>query len=58
MKTYLCIACGFIYDEAVGDPEHGILPGTRWEDVPEDWNCPECGSSKGDFEMVVIEGGE
>ena len=54
MKTYLCIACGFIYDETVGDSEHGILPGTRWEDVPEEWSCPECGLAKNEFEMVEI----
>ena len=38
-----------IYDEALGDPERGIAPGTRWEDVPEDWCCPDCGATKGDY---------
>ena len=45
--------CGFIYDEA-GLPEEGIAPGTRWEDIPDDWQCPECGVGKDDFEMMVM----
>lgn len=52
MKKYMCLLCGFIYDEAKGWPEDGIEAGTRWEDVPEDWLCPDCGASKIDFEMV------
>ena len=47
-----CIICGWLYDESLGCPEDGIAPGTRWEDVPEDWTCPVCGVSKQDFEMV------
>ena len=54
MTTYECSICGWIYDEAVGDPEHGIPAGTRWEDVPDTWLCPECGASKADFEMALI----
>ena len=54
MKAWECIVCGYIYDEAKGDPEHGIAPGTRWEDVPEKWECPDCGVAKTDFEMVEI----
>ena len=54
MKTYLCVVCGYIYDPAVGDPDHGIAPGTDWADVPYDWTCPECGVSKQDFEMIAI----
>lgn len=54
MNTYQCIVCGFVYDEAAGMPDHGIAPGTRWQDVPEDWECPDCGVAKADFEMVVI----
>ena len=53
-KKYKCIVCGFVYDEATGDPEHGIAAGTRWNDVPESWACPECGVAKADFEMVEI----
>jgi len=54
MKTYMCIVCGWIYEEARGAPEEGIAPGTRWEDVPADWTCPECGAGKGDFQMVEV----
>ena len=54
MKTWQCIVCDFTYDEAAGLPEEGIAPGTRWEDIPEAWGCPECGVAKADFEMVVI----
>jgi rubredoxin len=54
MKTYLCIVCGFIYDEASGRPEDGIAPGTLWDDVPTDWSCPDCGAGKDSFEMMAI----
>ena len=54
MKTYQCVVCGFIYEEAAGMPNEGIAPGTRWEDIPADWECPECGVAKADFEMVVV----
>ena len=54
MKKYECMMCGWIYDEALGDPDEGIAPGTVWEDIPEDWSCPDCGASKEDFEMVEI----
>jgi len=46
--------CGFIYEEEKGWPEEGIAPGTRWEDVPADWLCPECGASKATFQMVEL----
>ncbi|MDQ7095445.1 rubredoxin [Desulfosporosinus sp. PR] len=49
MKKFVCSICGYIYDEAMGDPEKGIAPGTKWEDVPEDWVCPLCGAAKADF---------
>ena len=49
MKKYVCTLCGYVYDEAEGSPESGIAPGTRWEDLPEDWVCPLCGASKGEF---------
>ena len=51
MKVWRCIVCGFIYEEALGLPEEGIPPGTRWEEIPDDWECPECGVGKADFEM-------
>ncbi|MFI0546737.1 MAG: rubredoxin [Brachymonas sp.] len=50
----MCLICGWIYDEAQGDPDHGVPAGTKWEDVPMNWVCPECGSRKEDFEMVEI----
>lgn len=50
MKKYICIACGYIYDPEVGDPDNGVTPGTSWEDVPEDWLCPLCGVGKDQFE--------
>jgi rubredoxin---NAD+ reductase len=49
-KQFLCRACGFIYDEAKGDPDSGIAPGTRFDDIPDDWACPLCGVVKADFE--------
>lgn len=51
-RNWMCVVCGFIYREADGLPEEGIAPGTRWEEVPEDWTCPDCGVTKADFEMV------
>ena len=51
-RKFECVICGFIYDEEKGLPEEGIAPGTSWDDVPDDWECPECGVSKYDFEMV------
>ena len=39
MKKFECTACGYIYDEELGDPDNGVAPGTKWEDVPEDWVC-------------------
>lgn len=53
-KRWECTACAFIYDEEQGWPEEGIEPGTRWEDIPEDWSCPDCGVSKEDFDMVEL----
>ena len=54
MKTWMCIVCGCIYDEAAGLPEEGIAPGTVWADVPAHWACPDCGVAKADFEAVAI----
>lgn len=54
MRKWQCMTCGFIYDEAEGLPDQGIAAGTRWEDVPDDWVCPECATPKSDFEMVEI----
>jgi rubredoxin len=49
MKKYRCTICGYIYDEAEGDPDNGIAPRTKWEDLPADWVCPMCGAGKDEF---------
>jgi len=50
MGSYVCSVCSYIYDETKGIPEAGITPGTRWEDLPEDWICPICGATKAEFD--------
>ena len=55
MKRYLCELCGYEYEEGNGDPEHGVSPGTEFEDLPFDWTCPLCGAAKEDFELLVEE---
>ena len=49
MEKYECDPCGYIYDPAAGDPEHGIAPGTAFADLPDDWECPICGADKSEF---------
>jgi len=49
MKKYVCDACGWVYDEAVGDAEHGIAPGTKFDALPDDFVCPLCGVGKENF---------
>jgi len=49
---YICDICGFIYDPEVGDPDGGIAPGTPFEEIPDDWVCPECGISKEKFSKI------
>ncbi|MGH8460508.1 MAG: rubredoxin [Stenotrophobium sp.] len=51
-RKWECAGCGHIYDEALGAPDDGIAPGTRWEDVPASWTCPDCGASKADFQLA------
>ena len=53
-KSWMCVVCGWIYEEEQGLPEDGIAPGTRWEDIPDDFVCPECSAGKADFEMIEI----
>jgi rubredoxin len=55
MTKWRCIPCGYIYDPAIGDPDNGIAAGTRFEDLPDDWTCPDCGAGKDDFEKVEDE---
>lgn len=52
MKKYICTACAWVYDPAIGDPDGGIAPGTPFEDIPEDWVCPVCGLGKDVFEPI------
>ncbi|MBC8740327.1 rubredoxin [Paraburkholderia sp. UCT31] len=52
-KKFICRACGVIYDEALGDLDSGLAPGTRFEDIPQDWSCPLCGVTKADFVPYV-----
>lgn len=53
-RVWKCTICGWVYDEAEGLPDEGIAAGTRWEDVPESWTCPDCGVGKNDFEMTEV----
>lgn len=53
-KSYMCLICGFIYEEENGIPAEGIPPGTRWDKIPPNWTCPECGARKDDFELIEI----
>ena len=53
MAQYKCKTCGHIYDEAVGDPKSGIVAGTSWADVPDDWECPKCGAAKVMFKKII-----
>jgi len=50
MKKYVCTVCGYVYDEAKGDPDNGYEAGTKWDDLPDDWTCPDCGVGKDMFE--------
>lgn len=52
MDKYICTVCDWVYDPELGDPEHGIAPGTKFEDIPDDWVCPLCGVGKEDFEKI------
>ena len=52
MDKYICTVCDWVYDPEIGDPEHGIAPGTKFEDIPDDWVGPLCGVGKEDFEKI------
>jgi len=54
MEKWECQVCGYIYDPEIGDPDANIEPGIRFEDLPIDWICPECGASKGEFEVYKL----
>ncbi|EKE77995.1 rubredoxin [Gallaecimonas xiamenensis] len=52
-RKFECTVCGHIYDEEQGEPEEGIAPGTLWDDIPDDWVCPECGAAKADYVEIA-----
>ncbi len=52
MGKWRCLVCGYIYDPAEGDPDNGVQPGTPFEQIPDDWVCPECGADKEQFEAI------
>ena len=52
MDKYECTVCGYVYDEAEGDPDNGVAAGTKWDDVPADWVCPLCGAAKDAFQKM------
>jgi len=52
MQKYICEVCGYIYDPAEGDPDSGIEPGTPFDQIPDDWTCPQCGATKAQFEPL------
>ena len=54
MAAYRCPGCDYVYDEAKGAEREGFPAGTRWDDIPDDWSCPDCGAAKSDFEMVEV----
>lgn len=52
MEKYECTICGYIYDPAKGDPDNGVPPETKFEDLPDDWVCPLCGVGKKEFQKL------
>ena len=52
MEKWECTVCGYIYDPVKGDPDHGVKSGTKFEDIPDSWVCPECGVTKDNFKKI------
>jgi rubredoxin len=52
VEKWRCTACNYVYDPAKGDPDNGVAPGTKFEDIPDTWVCPECGVAKDQFEKM------
>ncbi len=50
MKKYVCVVCGYVYDPEEGDPDNGVEPGTKFDDISDEWVCPVCGADKSQFE--------
>jgi len=55
VKKYVCTVCSYVYNEAAGIPESGIAPGTKWKELPDDWVCPHCGATKGEFKEETVD---
>jgi len=55
MQKYVCDVCGYVYDPEKGDPDSGIQPGTPFEDIPDDWTCPQCNATKSMFKPMQQE---
>ena len=53
-RSWMCLLCGWVYYEELGLPEEGIESGTRWEDITDTWECPDCGAMKADFVMEEL----
>lgn len=49
MRMWQCTICGYIYDPQLGDPDNDVAPGTKFESLPDDWVCPDCGATKDQF---------
>ena len=54
MDKYICTVCDYVYDPKLGDTDNDVEPGTAFEDLPDDWVCPDCGAGKEDFEMIEM----
>jgi len=52
MSKWRCSVCGYVYDPAAGEPDEGIEAGTPFENIPDDWVCPDCGADKSFFEEM------
>ncbi|MCK4223605.1 MAG: rubredoxin [candidate division Zixibacteria bacterium] len=52
MEKWECLVCGYIYDPELGDPDNDVEPDTPFEELPDDWMCPECGADQEEFERV------
>ena len=52
MEKWECLICGYVYDAEAGDPDNGVDPDTTFEDLPEDWTCPDCGADKDEFQKL------
>ena len=52
-QKWVCEVCDYVYDPEKGDPDQGIEPGTPFEDLPDEWRCPDCGVGKEDFQPIL-----